>query len=356
MDNTAQYDKRLPALDGVRGLAILLVLAYHYTQGGVAPWLQQHARHSHSLEFGQAGVDLFFVLSGFLVTRLLTAHRGARNEGTGFFVRRVARLLPLYTVLLAGFYIALALGGAETESPRWQWLLGSPLPAWSYLSLTQNFAAMERAAWGANWLAITWTLAVEVQAYLVLYTLVRLCPRPRLALSLSALAMLSVGLRFLFANWWLSVVCIPFRFESFALGGLIALAAGTPAAIVALRDWHRWMPPTGALLAVGWIGLAYRGSAIGPLYFTWVALSGAWLVLLAVVWPGHWLGVALRWPPLRYVGQISYGIYLLHQMTLGAVFALARGGPPQLAVTGDWLYIGVALAGVRACRTFLPSV
>src|SRR5262249_49705078 len=150
----------------VRGLAILLVLSWHY----FAPLLQ--ARESPvaaAFALAWTGVDCFFVLSGYLLGGILLDRRESANFYSAFYGRRVFRIVPMYAVLLATF--------AATHAD-------SLLP---YVTFTQNFVSAATNSWGPQWMAVTWSLAVEEQFYLVLPLLIQLVPPRRLPRVLLAL-------------------------------------------------------------------------------------------------------------------------------------------------------------------------
>ena len=155
---------RIPELDGLRGLAILSVLFWHYghyyapAPGSIGAWLPPLLRLAWS------GVDLFFVLSGFLIGGILIANRKASNYWRVFYVRRACRIFPLYFVVLAAFVLATA---TITPQPS-NWLLKQEPPFWNYPLFLQNLAWLARSSFGSDFLGPTWSLAVEEQFYLVL--------------------------------------------------------------------------------------------------------------------------------------------------------------------------------------------
>src|ERR1700689_3934253 len=128
---------RIPELDGVRGLAILLVLYWHYFA------FQPHG-NSHGVflvlelagVLSWAGVNLFFVLSGFLIGGILLENRDASNLLGVFYVRRLLRIFPIYFAWLIAFYVVRGLIAEKLRSP---WLFSFALPAWVYATFTQNF-------------------------------------------------------------------------------------------------------------------------------------------------------------------------------------------------------------------------
>src|SRR5947209_4966095 len=123
--HTPVYEKQIPALDGIRGIAVLMVMAFHFSKSPTNGLERVLARMSMP---GQTGVDLFFVLSGFLITGILLDSRGHRNSLRTFYVRRVLRIFPLYYGALAALYILLPAANLATATS-----IGDQLWFWSYL-------------------------------------------------------------------------------------------------------------------------------------------------------------------------------------------------------------------------------
>ena len=165
---------QVPALDGVRGLAILMVLLTHSTGAlpstGAGPWL------APLFAIGWAGVDLFFVLSGYLITRILISTRSASNYFASFYVRRLLRIAPLYyaSLVLVAVVILVRDGG---------WL-ESRLPSlWPGLALHAVYLQNWPIFWEgpqSHLLAHFWSLAIEEQFYLVWPLVVRFSSPSRL--------------------------------------------------------------------------------------------------------------------------------------------------------------------------------
>jgi peptidoglycan/LPS O-acetylase OafA/YrhL len=159
---------RIPELDGIRGLAILLVLIEHYISD--APHLNLARWQAYALipfRLAWSGVDLFFVLSGFLIGGILIDARGATNYYATFYARRVHRIFPLYYLWFLLFLIGLPLSSTVNEGSG-RMLFNRDLPIWSYPIFFQNFAMSLRRGTGPMWLGITWSLAVEEQFYVIL--------------------------------------------------------------------------------------------------------------------------------------------------------------------------------------------
>ncbi|HEV2844590.1 MAG TPA: acyltransferase, partial [Thermoanaerobaculia bacterium] len=209
--------ERLPALDGLRGLAILLVLLLHFTVYGGPPATEGIDKLFYrAAQAGWIGVDLFFVLSGFLITGILYDAKGGENYFRSFYARRVLRIFPLYYGALAVF---LLLVPALRPGSFWHW---------TYLSNVQ----IAREGWpDSGALGHFWSLAVEEQFYLFWPVAVLLLARRSLMAAcwvcLAGSLLLRVGLH-LADQETAAFVLTPARLDSLAAGALLALAARGP--------------------------------------------------------------------------------------------------------------------------------
>lgn len=179
MENTSSHLRHVPALDGIRGVAVLWVILFHATMhaqlGEMVPWWE---RWIHPLlRYGWAGVDIFFVLSGFLITRILLHARFRENYFRNFYARRTLRIFPLYYASLLFALVALPWlwdypGQAEFQEDS----------AW-YFSYLQNWGVFfqQLSSGDQGIFGHLWSLAVEEQFYLVWPWLVWRCPPRKLA-------------------------------------------------------------------------------------------------------------------------------------------------------------------------------
>jgi hypothetical protein len=220
---------RIAELDGLRGVAIGMVVIYHYfiTEMGADPrTLGAYALAAGRL--GWSGVDLFFVLSGFLIGGILLDARTSSNYFRVFYTRRFFRIVPIYTVLLTASYIAYRFieSGA---APRLVELSRGVLPWFPFVVFLQNFWMARAATYGSALVAVTWSLAVEEQFYLTLPLVVRLTsPRRLVTLLLSGVVMAPI-LRFAChvlrpSNYIAPYVLMPCRADALLLGVLAAVA------------------------------------------------------------------------------------------------------------------------------------
>jgi peptidoglycan/LPS O-acetylase OafA/YrhL len=298
---TFDGSKRNPALDGVRGLAILLIVFWHYIPC-------QLARFCYNLsESTTTGVDLFFVLSGFLIGGILLDHVKAGNLLKVFYLRRVCRIFPLYFGMLAAYAL---LSRLLPLSPYFQRLFDPAIPRWPFFLFLQNLAGDVRRNFNAQGLSVTWSLAVEEQFYFVM---------PWLILALSRRALGTVMAVLLVAGLWfrfhtpsiLSTVATYCRWDGLAWGVLLALAIRSEKwpQLKARRKWARW---AWALVA-GFAWFAWPcGLALGPFFTTLHAAAWALFVFLVISNDQGAIGKFLSLRPLVNFGTISYGMYLLH--------------------------------------------
>ncbi len=310
---TRKSGRLIPELDGVRGIAILLVLLFHFE--GPRPTSALGVLFAPSA-LGWSGVDLFFVLSGFLITGILMDTRRSFNYLSSFYVRRILRIFPLYlTFIFAYFMIALPVArhfghGMPSDSSLQIWY-------WFHLS---NW----RSAFGQDvgLLSHLWSLSIEEQFYLI-WPMVVLLARPSWLVYICSI-MIAVPplLRFAFLNtafgWELLHRLTPFRIDTLAVGCLIAV-------VVRDENWLRVFRTRFRLIALISISLliavlTFSGRPINSsrltatLGYTAFALTYGCLVFSAYVSTGSskWLPALLRSAPLRTCGKYSYGMYVLH--------------------------------------------
>ena len=347
----------LAELDGLRALAIALVMAFHLWDYRGANAVGRAA--NVIARQGWVGVDVFFALSGFLITRILLASRESPHYYGSFYVRRALRIFPLYYavlgVLLAVGLLAasrgIGLGDLTPHQLSYIWINALYLSNFALAFLRSNVIPLD----------ISWSLAVEEQFYLVYPWVVRRLSRTALERWLVVAIVVAVPLRWISFRWFpgnhYGPYVLPYcRMDALAVGCLAALVLqrqdGTAARWMAKAALPLWL--LAAAVAFTW----HRGQLTFVLlgYALTAAATAGTIVRLQL---GEWTGVArvLRARALVAVGKVSYGLYLLHLLVRVAIDRLPWFGVEQrqsllLAVVRVVVIAGVSL-GAAWCSWLL---
>ena len=333
-------------LDGLRGLAILLVMIYHFC----LPHPAFHGRDSGILlQFGQAGwmgVDLFFVLSGFLITGILTETREQKHYFRNFLGRRFLRIWPLYYLSLVVLLVLVPMV-LPTVPPELKSMQDKQVWFWLYAA---NWLFAAEGGFSQTSGGYFWSLAVEEQFYLVWpFVVYALSSRMLLRVSLGLLAgslLLRVALVHLGVSTG-SLYTITFaHLDGLAVGSCLALCVRSPQL---LARAVRVMPVAAALAATGLVAvrladhdLFFWSRQMATYGYTFVAILGGAL-LLYVVRGGQAFGVARLFSSrfMAQCGKYSYALYLVHvpvaSLLFPVVFKLLGGWQPVVGYNGVFL-------------------
>ena len=320
------------SLDGLRAIAVLMVFCQHYGAGRV--WL---------FGWGWTGVDIFFVLSGFLITGILYDSQGKEHRYRDFYVRRTLRIFPLYYAV----WLAILL---LTPVARWQWNWRWILwPAYVgnyarflFLHLPGDPYQFDRILFGPSvarrfgspmhlWIGHFWSLCVEEQFYLVWPFVVYKVRQRAVLIRVCVAVIAAVPV----IRWLLTLVIspemlrmelfyrsLPTRLDALLIGGLTALLLRGPEEAWLRRGRRALLAATAVAFVVVYLvaskvlRLPFYGSAsnwIGIIGFTLLDLFAA-AVILECIHPGSWLGRVLSLRVLRWLGMISYGFYVYHDL------------------------------------------
>jgi len=369
-------------LDGLRAVAILLVF-FHHMQDHILVLNLPTLLLRIYVGQGWMGVDLFFVLSGFLITGILLDTREASNYFSGFYARRILRIFPLYYVVLT----VVILAGMRINSPAVTATLPLPEDRWLYYCYLTNWLGLWKAHWGpnyANYLAHFWSLAVEEQFYLV-WPLIVWLVRPRsIPWIAGAVAALAALIRLAWVAHSGAQMAIAFatvsRMDALFIGALCAFLFRDHERMLKIRKWLPWIASVGVgsyLLAFSAALLFPERAAVllfGPAPvvhrlddvtltltecggYSMLALGFGALVLLAAHTEAEstWMQKFLKSRWLAPIGLYSYGIYVFHVPINGAasIFLyprIFRGSGANGDVVMECAYV-VVLAAV----TFMVS-
>lgn len=318
-DATSTRDSRieghLPVLDGIRGIAILAVIIVHVPGFEVYGPVERLVQLG--MMFGWAGVDLFFVLSGFLITGILLQARGGPGYYRTFYVRRTLRIFPLFYGYCAVLFLVL---------PFWRGL-GTPGSAeltaaapW-YLTYMMNVRVALANGWTGASVAGTaffWSLCVEEQFYLIwpatvarlgLDGLARLCLVLVVVALLWRVAMVRSG------HMFAAYVLLPSRMDGLAIGAWLAIVARQPGGLdrLAARAPYAGAGALACLAVIvarsGYAG--WDGAWMVTLGITCTAITSAALLISVVAHQRSLAHRAVASRALRFFGRYAYGMYVL---------------------------------------------
>ena len=304
--------KRIKGFDGLRAIAVTCVFAAHM--------------RPLEIPLSSVAVYVFFVLSGFLITGLLTdqrraiehEHAGRVSELLVFYWRRSLRIFPVYYLALGAYALWI-----------WQTSGEGPSGLWAYVSYLTNIWLGTQESCRDVLLCHFWSLAIEEQFYVLVAPLLIFVPRRRhlgVVFAVFAIGVLSL---FLAAPLGLDereqYLLSPTNFTMLAAGGLVALLRRRPAGFGA---FHPAAALLAALVVIGFIALSKpvraQSSALFALFFlltiAGIAIAIAWLA----VHPDSRVARGLEWRPLAYLGTVSYGFYLYHPACIHAYRGLVQ--------------------------------
>lgn len=290
---------RIPALDGLRGVAVLWVVLLH-SWGNLTPQTDLERFLHGIISAGWLGVDLFFALSGFLITRILLESLDSPDYFRTFYWRRSLRIFPLYYLVIAIVF----LGFPGRSGRAWPW----------YAMYANNLAPRVSTEIGGVTLSHFWSLAVEEHFYLVWPFVLRWLGPQRTLKAIPWICLGCAGLR----GSMLDLAFTPDFVAKFTLCRIDTIACGAAVVIVApsSKQCGRWL----LMLACGLVPAVCLLNPVGGVFFVLVRPFVALAMSLLVGWAAEKKMVPiLTDPALIEVGKYSYGIYVFHFLLMGSL-------------------------------------
>lgn len=350
---------RNPALDGIRGIAILSVVLLHATMTIGYRWAPVSAV-LRMTQAGWLGVEIFFALSGFLITGILlnSKHRPASKYFGTFYFRRALRIFPLYFgVLILLLVIPLLVSALNTADyhrfvsmQAWFWLYAE--------NILREYHGITQPSLEFGWFEVThfWTLAVEEHFYLVWPLLVYFLPMRWLVTASVAVIAVSVALRTglppIETSVGAAAVATPKYLSGLVIGGLAAMWAhvAKPEVIVRVSRVGACVLALALLAVCLNAPTAYSNIPIGPqgvilrgLVTLLVAGATAFMALIVSANPTGRSANILSWPLLLTYGKYSYGIYVFHQVLGPLIRTVNLASWPGGYEVGALCYVGLFL-------------
>jgi peptidoglycan/LPS O-acetylase OafA/YrhL len=309
-----------PELDGIRGLAILSVMSLHFFASQIHGPQNSTEKLAYAITgYGMWGVDLFFVLSGYLITGLLSDTRDSTKYFSSFYMRRTLRIFPLYYGVLFVLIVLIPRSFLEAHAPDALQIREVQPWLWSYLT---NVYIAKVNSYSIPYVSHFWTLAIEEHFYLFWPLVVRFASRRTAIVVAVALSVLALGARIVLAltvksddlDLWAHVFT-PCRLDSLCIGAAFALWVRGPEGWAVLRR-----AAIGAPFVVATMLALRLVPNQGPMHQIAVEIKEFLLaVLFAIfvstsVWPSGWkfMRSSLRVRALMLLGKYSYGLYVFH--------------------------------------------
>jgi peptidoglycan/LPS O-acetylase OafA/YrhL len=301
-----------------------------------------------SLRLTWTGVDLFFVLSGFLIGGILYDAKDSKSYYPTFYSRRIYRIFPLYFMWIALFMVGLHFVRPSSVSALRE-IFNRDLPVWSYPFFLQNFSMASQTTFGPAWMGVTWSLAVEEQFYLLLPLIVRkLSYRGITTLAIASI----LGAPVVRLSLWFSgnvymgpYTLLPSRMDALAFGLLVALACRNKAAWEWLASRRKHLYSAFLLLGSGVAFLLKYQRHLYTFGLTWIAAFYTLLLLLTVVNPGQLETRCFRSHVLVKLGTVAYAVYILHQGINALLQFVIFGGRSNVS---NWSSLSVTLLSLVA--------
>lgn len=341
--------RRIPELDGLRGLAIAMVMYFHFVVETPAKYPALVLWFNTKVGcLCWSGVDLFFVLSGFLIGGILLDNEGSPSYFRTFYLRRAFRILPLYLLILL-LYATIHSAGDGIRAAL-TFLVHGPMPWYVYATFTQDIWQVFHSQ--SVFLEHTWSLSIEEQFYLTLPLVIYLTPRRHVAAVIACLTAAAIASRFFLYDtrgYFDNAQMMYFpscRVDSLLIGVACAIAVRNNhlREMLSRRSEFLYMGCATAIVSIFLLIGSRPGLPPPSFTLTMIAIACASALLLAVLHPAAILSTVLRFRPLQALGKIAYGLYLVHVIVKDAFIQVLNVQIRKGTVTSwstVWIVIGL---------------
>ncbi len=339
MSDLTDNNTRIKELDGLRGIAIFAAVVYHYANNLIDADASQFNLTLKSItHFFYTSIDMFFILSGFLLGGILLKNKNSPNYFKAFYMRRIFRIVPLYLLLLLLVFVICSLNIGKGTT----WWYHPEIPFWVYFTFTQNLFMGAKDLIGNAWLIPTWSLGVEEQFYLLVSFLIYFSTKKTL-IPLLLLGMIASPVFRYYAPSTYALSTFPFcRFDALFGGILMAVIYLNTVYFNFFKTYKNWfyslsllMFAVSFLFTIGkWqIELYWVNSWFSVIYM---------IVLLLVLTQSN--TIFLRLAQIRFfikLGLYSFSIYLFHEIILGLLFFSIFKKTPQIHSLNDIFLVAI---------------
>ncbi len=275
----------------------------------------------NATSFGWVGVDLFFVISGFLIGSILLINHGSAKLFKSFYIRRFVRIVPNYYLLIIIF---LLIGSLSIFKGDYFLTGNNVIPTWSYFAMTHNFFMASLENMGNDAMSVTWSIGIEEQFYILFPLFIVFVKEKWLPFLLIVLIALAIYFRSLYTNWIPAYVLLPCRMDAISFGILLAWINKNydVKEIVQMHFTKLIVSIIMVALLCGFLFYLYKD--LGIVRNSLFAYVFAVLILIALGKPQSFYCKLLGNKTLGWIGKISYSLYLFHYLILGVFKNLSK--------------------------------
>lgn len=345
---------RVPELDGLRGIAIGMVVLYHAFFFHFAPRSGSALGYLlFPMRIGWSGVDLFFVLSGFLIGGILLDAKNSDNYFRTFYIRRFFRIVPVYYATLLCLFALSSLSKVHSGAHS-VWSVEDNVPWYLFVLFLHNFWMAASNTMGSGHLAVFWSLAVEEQFYLTLPWAIRYFDRKRVTMLAVEVILLAPAVRIVCYSFWPNhpfawFELMPCRADALFFGVLGAVGVRDPVCRAWISNRRNLLRVLIAFFAIGLpfvtqTNMRANGLPMVSVMLSWLAAFYLLVLIYTFSFPQSLASRCLRWAWLRWLGMIAYGMYLFHEVVLSFTLNFFGAASPSTPVARQLLASTLAVA------------